>query len=263
MNATVARWALVSVLAAAPRVADAALPRFECYPVRAGDSAAKAALRLTGENQNWRASWFQIVDARGRLVRKGDYEEIRPGWRVCLAVERPQPTAMPPPARPDPSPALAPRAAPVSVPRSSIPVSPVSAAWWLAAVGVVALSAALFAVNTLMKERALAHVMQRFGGEFVREFGRPWLHYRGAGPSPQARLRVMPSRARVEILVSPPPGRTYPNLSDHRSNVEYDVARVTAALKHESFACGQPYVEGKWVVLPFHFQGRVIKEGVR
>jgi len=262
MNATVARWALVSVLATAPRVADAALPRFECYPVRAGDSAAKAAQRLTGDHLNRRASWFQIVDARGRLVRKADYEEIRPGWRVCLAVERPQPTAMPPFARPDPSPALEPRAAPVSVPRS-IPVSPVSAAWWLAAVGVVALSAALFAVNTLMKERALAHVMQRFGGEFVREFGRPWLQYRGAGPSPQARLRIMPSRARLEILVSPPPGRSYPNLSDHRSNVEYDVARVTAALKHESFACGQPYIEGKWVVLPFDFQGRVIKEGVR
>jgi hypothetical protein len=260
MKATVACWALVSVLAAAPRVSGAAVPQFDCYPIRAGDTAAKAAQRLTGENQNWRASWFQIVDARGRLVRKGDYEEIRPGWRVCLAVERPHSTAMAPLGRPDPSPALERSAAPVSDSRSSIGVSIV---WWLAALGVVALSAALFVVNTWTKRRALAHVMQRFGRDFVREFGRPWQQYRGAGPSPQARLRIMPSRARVEILVSPAPGRSYPNLSDHRSNVEYDVARVTAALKHEPFACGQPYVEGEWVVLPFHFQGRVIKEGVR
>jgi hypothetical protein len=263
MKATVAGWALVSVLATAPRVLDAAVPRFECYPIRAGDTAARAAQRLTGDHENRRASWFQIVDARGRLVRKADYEEIRPGWRVCLAVERPQPTAMPPFGRPDPAPALEPRAAAVSDPRSRLPVSPIGTAWWLGALGVLALSATLFVVNARTKRRALAHVMQRFGGDFVREFGRPWLQYRGAGPSPQARLRVIPSRARVEILVSPPRGRTYPNLSDHRSNVEYDVARVTAALKHESFVCGQPYVEGDWVVVPFQFQGRGIKEGVK
>ena len=259
MKATVACWTLVSVLAAAPQALDAAV-RFECRPIRAGDTAAKAAQRLTGDRRNWRASWFQIVDARGRWVRKADYEEIRPGWRVCLAVEQPQPTSMPPPGPPDPSPALERRAAPVSDPRSSIHVGLVS---WLAVLGVVMLSAALFVVNTWAKRRALAQVMQRFGRDFVREFGRPWQQYRGAGPSPQARLRIMPSRARVEILVSPAPGRSYPNLSDHRSNVEYDIARVTAALKHEPFACGQPYVEGEWVVLPFDFQGRVIKEGVR
>ena len=265
MTATVACWALVSVLATAPRVPDAALPQFECYPIRSGDTAARAAQRLTGDVRNRRASWFQIVDARGRLVRKADYEEIRPGWRVCLAVERPQQAAMPL-ARPDPSPVLEPRAAPLFDPRPSSRVGAISAvsiAWGLATLGLVGLSAALFAVSTWAKHRALADVMQRFGGDFVREFERPWMQYRGTGPSPQARLRIMPGRARLEILVSPPPGRTYPNLSDHRSNVEYDVARVTAALKHESFACGQPYVEGDWVVLPFHFQGRVIKEGAR
>jgi hypothetical protein len=259
MKATVACWALVSLLAAAPRVPDAAV-RFECRPIRAGDTAAKAAQRLTGDRRNWRASWFQIIDAHGRWVQKADYEEIRPGWRVCLAVEQSQPTSTSPPGPPDPSPALARRAPPASDPRTSLHLTIVL---WLAVLGVVMLSAALFVVNTWAKRRTLAHVMHRFGGEFVREFGRPWRLYRGAGPSPQTRLRIMPSRARVEILVSPAPGRTYPNLSDHRSNVEYDVARVIAALKHESFACGQPYVEGEWVVLPFHFQGRVIKEGVR
>jgi hypothetical protein len=106
-------------------------------------------------------------------------------------------------------------------------------------------------------------MMLRFGGDFVREFGRPWTRYRAAGPMPRAQLRVMPRRARVEILVAPARGRTYPNLSDHRCNVEYDVARVTAALHQESFASDQPYTEGDWVVLPFQFRGESTKEGAR
>jgi hypothetical protein len=112
-------------------------------------------------------------------------------------------------------------------------------------------------LNAWRKQLALAHIMQRFGGDFVREFGRPWAEYRGAGPLPRARLRIKPRRARVEILVAPAPGRTYPNLSDHRSNVEYDMVRIAAALTHDAFAGVEPYTEGEWVVLPFQFRGRV------
>ncbi len=256
MTAIVASSALVSVLAMAPRQ-EAAAQRFQCYPIRPGDTAAKVARHLTGDQLNRRASWFQIVDGRGRFVSKADYEEIRPGWRACLAVGPPQTAAFQPFGRPD--------ASPVSEPRTALAGG--SPVWWLVPVGLAALcaslAAALLAMNSWKKRRALAQIMQRFGGDFVREFGRPWMQYRGAGPSPRAQLRISPSRARLEILVSPPPGGTYPNLSDHRSNVEYDVARVTAALKHESFASGRPYAEGEWVVLPFHFKGRVHKEGVR
>ena len=135
--------------------------------------------------------------------------------------------------------------------------------WWLIAFALGVAAATLVGFDFWQKRQALEETMRRFGGDFVREFARPWTEYRGAGPLPRARLRISPRRERVEILVAPPPGQTYPNLSDHRFNVEYDVARVTAALRHQPFANGPPYVEGEWVVLPFQFTGRVHKEGVR
>src|SRR5262245_50550507 len=135
--------------------------------------------------------------------------------------------------------------------------------WWLALIVIVGVSTATLAVNIWERWQARTREMQRFGRDFVREFARPWSQYRGAGPLPRTRLRISPRRARVDILVAPPPGRTYPNLSDHRINVEYDVARVTAALRREAFTGSPPYAEGEWVVLPFHFTGRIHKEGVR
>jgi len=45
-------------------------------------------------------------------------------------------------------------------------------------------------------------------------------------------------------------GYTYPNLVDHRRNVEYDVDRVLHLLRHEPFIGGAPYAEGRWVVIP-------------
>jgi hypothetical protein len=128
--------------------------------------------------------------------------------------------------------------------------------WWFASF-VLAATTSLFALNSWRKERAISDIMQRFGSDFVREFGRPLAHYRGAGPLPRARLRIDSRRGRLEILMAPASGRTYPNLSDHKSNVEYDTARITAALKHDAFSGVQPYAEGEWVVLPFRFTGRV------
>ena len=255
MTAIAASSALVSVLAMAP-LQDAAAQRFQCYPIRPGDTAATVARRLTGDHLNRRASWFQIVDGRGRVVSKADYVVIRAGWRACLAVGPPQ-TAFQPFGRPD--------AAPVSEQRTAVAGD--TPVWWLAPLGLAvlcaSLAAALFAVNSWKKRRALAHIMRRFGGEFVREFGRPLAQFRGASPLPRARLRISARRSRLEILVAPSDGRSYPNLSDHRSNVEYDVARVMAALGRESFATGRPYSEGQWVVLPFHYNGAVKQEGIR
>lgn len=259
MNAMVACSALVSVLLTAAGPYDTTTQRFRCYPIRAGDSAAQIAERLTGHHLNRWGSSFQIFDAHRRLVSKDHYDAIYPGWTACLAEGR--------------SPALiqaGPSAAPiegVQEPDAMVPdlqqilYDPV--VWWLTSIVLAAASAWLIAVNSWRKQRAIAHVMQRFGGDFVREFGRPWAHYRGTGPLPRARLRIHPRRSRVEIMVAPSPGQTYPNLSDHRTNVEYDVARVVAALKHDAFAGGRPYAEGEWVVLPFKFKGRVNKEGDR
>ena len=46
--------------------------------------------------------------------------------------------------------------------------------------------------------------------------------------------------SRLDILLAPGAGRRYPNLSDHRSNVEYDVQRVLTLLKDEPFVAGRP-----------------------
>ena len=71
--------------------------------------------------------------------------------------------------------------------------------------------------------------MQRFGARFVQEFGTSSEPFRGV-TAPRARLRVSPRRACVEVLLAPGDGGSYPNLADHRGNVEYDVARVMAAV---------------------------------
>ena len=68
-------------------------------------------------------------------------------------------------------------------------------------------------------------VMKHFAHRFVREFERPLIQQPTERPL-RSRLRLSPARARVEILLAPGQGRRYPNLSDHRKNVEYDVVRV-------------------------------------
>jgi len=240
--------AVASVTAAGPY--DTTTERFHCYRIRAGDSAADIAKHLTGHRGDLSGSLFQVFDSHRHLVPLAHYDKVYPGWTVCLGEGR----------------------APAAV-RTSVPAQPVAGVqmpavaellptfydpgvWWLTSL-VAAAATSLFALNSWRKQLALAHVMRRFGDDFVREFGRPWTRYRGAGPLPRARIRVNPRQARIEILVAPSPGRTYPNLSDHRSNVEYDVLRIAAALKDAAFVSDEPYAEGEWVVLPFQFTGRV------
>jgi hypothetical protein len=260
MNAMVARSALLSVLvmaATAPVTAgaepfDTTTERFHCYRIQAGDTAADVAKRLTGHRGNLLGSSFQIFDSHRQLISRDHYDRISPGWTVCLAEGR-SPVAI--------------RTGSPATPAGSVeqPEQPAAKlqltfsdpdVWWFASL-VLAAMTSLVALNSWRKQLALAQIMQRFGGDFVREFGRPWAEYRGAGPLPRARLRIKPRRARVEILVAPAPGRTYPNLSDHRSNVEYDMVRIAAALTQDAFAGVEPYAEGEWVVLPFQFRGRV------
>jgi hypothetical protein len=261
MKASVACSALVSVFVTAQQPLGAGTQRFRCYPIRPGDTAAQIARRLTGDDANRRAAWFQIFDSERRLVSKRRYDDIHAGWRACISyAQRPTVAARSSFETAEAAADVPEPGAPVSVPRSIVD-DPVL--WWLISFGLGAAAVALFAIEAGRKQALRARVMRRFGGDFVREFSRPWANYRSAGPMPRAQLRIMPRRARVEILVAPSQGRTYPNLSDHRCNVEYDVARVTTALHQESFASGQPYAEGEWVVLPFHFKGMSTKEGVR
>src|SRR5262245_61774822 len=256
MKAMVACSALLSALVTAAPVLAAGSPnttteRFHCYRIRTGDSAADVAQHLTGHRGNLSGALFQVFDSHRQLVPNTQYDRIAAGWTVCLAEGR-APAAIP---------TSTPAMAAVSVQQSPAiddlqPIFYDPDVWWLASL-VLAAMTSLFALNSWRKQRTLEDIMRRFGTDFVREFGRPWAHYRGAGATPRVRLRTNHRKARVEILVAPPPGRTYPNLTDHRSNIEYDVVRITAALKPSAFASVEPYAEGEWVVLPFQVKGRV------
>lgn len=254
----VARSALLTVLVVVGGAQDA-IAQSICFPIRVGDTAAQMAGRLTGDTLNRHAPWFQIVDQSWRPVSKIDYDVIHPGWLVCLADGRPSTAPAGTFGRSAVVAGLGERGQPTADRRSLIDVTFV----WVAALILGALSVSRFAVSYWRQRRERAHIMRRFGGEFVREFGRPLTQFRGNSPLPHARLRISARRSRLEILVAPADGRSYPNLSDHRSNVEYDVARVMAALGRESFANGRPYAEGRWVVLPFHYKGAVRQEGIR
>ena len=96
--------------------------------------------------------------------------------------------------------------------------------------------------------------LRRFGERFVHEFARPLVQTRPSEPVVDARLRVRPHRAHVEVLLAPRDGRNYPNLVDHRQNVEYDVERVLRVLEDQRFEPGPLYAQGRWVVVPLHFQ---------
>jgi hypothetical protein len=100
--------------------------------------------------------------------------------------------------------------------------------------------------------------MKWFGEAFVREFERPLFRQpvsrridRRDGHPVRSRLRFAPRRHRLEILLAPHDGRIYPNLSDHRKNLEYDIERVVHLLGDQPFRTGRLYAEGRWVVIPF------------
>ncbi len=101
--------------------------------------------------------------------------------------------------------------------------------------------------------RAMQQLLTRFGERFVQEFDRPLR----SNPSDRAidcELRLSPGRSRIEVLLAPRDGRRYPNLADHRKNVEYDISRVLELMKHPPFVQGPLYAQGRWVVVPFQLK---------
>jgi hypothetical protein len=104
--------------------------------------------------------------------------------------------------------------------------------------------------------------MSQFAHLFVREFERPLLRD-AAEPVIRAQLRVSAYRRRMEIRLAPGTGHRYPNLSDHRKNVEYDVNRVLSALADEAFVCGRLHMREGWVVVPFRFSAKLKQQDVR
>jgi hypothetical protein len=200
-------------------------------------------VRLTGIADARHQPWFQIVDTRtNTVVPKSQYDVIQPGWHACVRAQTNTIAGTP-------------------VAQSSGVISDSSIAFMLVA---LVMAAALLwqAVERYLTERdKTIEVMRRFGEKFVLEFERPLLDADAGARPIRSRLKANPDRGRLEILLAPVAGKRYPNLSDHRDNLSYDVGRVLRALRDRSFVSVPPYADGAWVVLSFHYHQRPQQAG--
>ena len=240
------------VLALATTSTDAAAQSFLCGTVKPGDTASALARRFTGHADNRYQPWFQIVDpARSRVVPKVAYDRILTGWRACVPATRVTPIVS---AAPDSA------ASPIAPVPLSRPPTPLRLSR-VATVVVVGMSVALFgaaigvgwqsAQRSLRIRQSLKREGLYFGQLFVKNFERPLIIDGVAARPIHARLRWVPHRRRLDILLAPSTGRRYPNLDDHRRNVEYDVERIANRLRPHPYVRRPLRAEGQWVVVPF------------
>jgi hypothetical protein len=237
---------LVGVLLFASQSAGA-VPRFFCYTVQPGDTASRLALRLTGDINVRHEARFQILDPlASRFIPKIDYEHIEPGWQACIQQEMG---------------AYAPRPVGRGT-HTSANMADGLGWWWLTFLCCASLLAWMAAQTYSDRRKATIRALEHYGVAFVREFERPLRQYGPRNAAADAgilrsQLSFIPHRSQMEILVAPNDGHRYPNLSDHRRNVEYDVQRVMQTLDDKRFFCGELAARGPWVVIPFRFEPRL------
>ena len=228
-----------------------------CFPIRAGDTAARLAERFTGDIHNRQQPWFQIVNTATRSVLpKSRYDEIVPGWRVCVAAEMLRPGL------------LQSRYVPISSASMATAQPPVGGApvpidfrflWWMVPLVMAVSGVGLaWAWKSVEDRQVRVAVLRGFGERFVHEFARP-LCRNATTPPIRSRLRL--AHRSIEILIAPAGGRTYPNLADHVKNVEYDVERVLRLLNENAVIAGPLYAEGQWVVIPCRVETDKHQEG--
>ena len=239
-----------------------------CYTVQQGDTAAGISQRLTGSVEYTYEPWFRILDAsRSIAVPKSHYSRIQPGWRACvpssrLRAELSHSTTAPQAAAPLQA-AMPQGAAPAPAPSSKRLAEKILAIalWGMAVMALLLIAHA--ARQYITWRRAIVSMMQQFGERFVCEFERPLLEP-GCLKSPvESRLRVIPHRKRLEILLAPAGKRRYPNLLDHRNNVKYDAERVARLLNDERLVGGHLVARGKWVVVACNFRIQAEQKGTK
>lgn len=286
----VAQYALPVLLILASAPSGASAQSLVCEPIRRGESAVHAARRLTGDGRNTYQASFQIMNGASRFIPKSQYNRVRAGWRACVlkpAVQDAVAQAERVAARgasvaiADATPEVTKPvavAAPIQAPEQSDsalsagtthrPALPVRASVvaelllvatrgdfvgvWLAMGLVVPWFGWRIVDRHLTRRKTMTLVMRHFAHRFVDEFERP-LRYDARQRAVRSQLRFNLQHDRFDILLTPCAGRRYPNLSDHKKNVEYDLARVMQMLADRSFAYGKPYMRGRWVVVPFRF----------
>ena len=237
---TVARrraWLFVALVSAAS--ASAAAQPLACASIRPGETAALAAARITGDARNRYAEWFQIVDpATRQVMAKSQYGLVRAGWSACIVDVRPRPASF---------------AGTMAAAASTLDAIDSTYLSW--ALLVLLIAVAIHGADDYVTERrAVARLLTTFGETFVREFERPLVRSQPSGRVIDARLRLTPHRSRVDVLLAPRDGRPYPNLADHRKNLEYDVRRVLQLMQDPPFIPQPMRAEGRWVVVPFQLK---------
>jgi hypothetical protein len=283
----IARYALLPIVLTSV-LPTAAFAQLVCHSIRRNESAAQVARRITGDGRNAYQAWFQIMNASSRFVPKSQYDRIRAGWQACVtkpALHLASSKAIPVKqsgaaeasastgavATSDARAAHAVFAPPAAIATTEVVAdtgersSPV-ASHAVRAIGsvdliMVWLGAALavpwfgwrFVDDYLARRKTASVVIRYFADRFVLEFERPLVRCNAAERPVRSRLRSRMRPGRFDILLAPGEGRRYPNLSDHKKNVVYDVARVVRVLGDESFVSGPLYMRAGWVVVPFRF----------
>lgn len=273
---------IVVMLAAMPTAAFAR--SLVCDAIRRGESAAQVARRITGDARNAYRASFQIMNASSRFVPKSQYDRVRAGWRACVfkpVIERTSSAASRIKA-PDALESDAPdeTAAPGALVAASevanaerggsagqdlqLPASNVVRTTgsvdltmvWLGAAMVLPWFGWRILDDYLARRKTMSIVVRHFADRFVAEFERPLVRENRAERPVRSRLRCSARQGRFDILLAPGDGKRYPNLLDHKKNVEYDVDRVMQAIADESFVSGPLYTQAGWVVVPFEFHVR-------
>jgi hypothetical protein len=258
---------LVLTLSAVPAFAQSLV----CHPIRRGESAGQAARRVTGDSRNAYRASFQIMNASSRFIPKSQYNRIRPGWRACIVRPSTPRTAPIEPRIDEPALLAVAETDETEAPQiSSAPLglaTPIAAATgpplsrrrienvdltfvWLATAIAVPWFGLQIVDGYLTRRRTASVLRQHFAYRFISEFERPLARYDDTEPPVKTRVRSA-RRGGFDILIAPGPGRRYPNLTDHKRNVEYDVSRVLAALDDRFFVEGALYAQAEWVVVPF------------
>jgi hypothetical protein len=133
---------------------------------------------------------------------------------------------------------------PLTLAGAALPLTGVPFATPIAAVLLIMLSV----VAGSLTLRPIPSSVRRAGKDFVTVFARPLIDASSPVPPIQTRLRFVRRTQQLDIFIAPGPGHRYPNLTDHKKNVEYDVDRVIRVLGN-CVLCRRPRAEGKWVVI--------------
>ena len=123
--------------------------------------------------------------------------------------------------------------------------------WWLTLLAMTPVMAWVVFQTVVYRSGTVARTLETFAADFIREFERPLIDERTHQSALHSEISVSPRMRSMEVRLAPAGGRRYPNLEDHRSNVEYDIHRVLTLLDDRRFSCGPIRSHGPWIAFPF------------